>query len=74
MTAAVLLPGSGPTDRNRNRPTLTPCTLTELAEALAREAFARNPQGEALAPARRNSLGLMPRVRLNAALNPNASE
>lgn len=38
MPAALLLPGSGPTDRDGNQPpALTPHTLSKLAEALARD-------------------------------------
>ncbi|GAA0526145.1 alpha/beta fold hydrolase [Paractinoplanes ferrugineus] len=38
MPAALLLPGSGPTDRNGDQPpTLTPHTLAELADALGHD-------------------------------------
>ncbi|GAA0228736.1 alpha/beta hydrolase family protein [Cryptosporangium japonicum] len=37
MKAALLLPGSGPTDRNGDQAALAPHTLTQLAAALSRE-------------------------------------
>ncbi|GAB3062652.1 hypothetical protein [Micromonospora schwarzwaldensis] len=38
MPAVLLLPGSGPTDRNGDQPpALTPHTLAKLADALARD-------------------------------------
>ncbi|MDX2967298.1 alpha/beta hydrolase [Streptomyces acidiscabies] len=41
LRAALLLPGSGPTDRNGNQPPAsTPNTLSQLADALARDKIA----------------------------------
>lgn len=40
LRAALLLPGSGPTDRDGNQPSMSPNTLAQLADALGRDRVA----------------------------------